>query len=145
MSLEQTIDQNFKAAFKNREELKVSTLRMLKSAMKNLAIEKRIEKLDDEDVIVVVKKELKKRQDAIESFKSAGRDDLLAREQAEAEVLLAYMPQMLSEVEISKIIDEVLASGLSDFGQVMKETMAKTNGQADGKLVSQLVKQKIQT
>lgn len=145
MSLEQIIDQHFKEALKSKEELRVSTLRMLKSAMKNLAIEKKVENLSDEDTIAMVKKELKKRQDAIESFKSAGRDDLLSREQAEAEILSAYMPQMMSEEEISKIIDEVLASGISDFGQVMKEVMAKTKGQADGKVVSQLVKQKTKT
>jgi len=145
MSLEQIIEQDYKEAFKGKKEIEVAALRMLRSALKNLAIDKKTKSLSDEDVVSVIKKELKKRQDSIESFKQAGRDDLLSKEQAEVSALEKYMPAMLSEEEVEKIIDQVIASGQNNFGLVMKEVMAQTKGQADGKLVTEKVKQKLNT
>lgn len=143
MSLEKDIEQNYKEAFKAKKEVEVSTLRMLRSALKNLAIDKRISSLEDEDVLSIVKRELKKRQDSITAFKSAGRDDLLAREEAEARILEKYMPAMLGEEEVEKIIVNVISAGNDDFGLVMKEVMAQTKGRADGKMVQEKVKQKL--
>ena len=79
MSLQKDIEKDFIVAFKAKKDIEVSTLRMLRSALKNLAIDKKIEVLDDDDVLSIAKKELKKRQDSIEAFRTAGRDDLLAR------------------------------------------------------------------
>lgn len=143
MSLEKDIETNYKVAFKGKKQAEVSTLRMLRSALKNLAIDKKTDSLSDEDVLSIIRKELKKRQESIESFKSAGRDDLLAVEEAEAAVLEKYMPAMLSEEAINKIIDNVISAGHDNFGLVMKEVMAKTKGQADGKTVQEKVKQKL--
>ncbi|MFA6466852.1 MAG: GatB/YqeY domain-containing protein [Patescibacteria group bacterium] len=143
MSLEKEIEKNYIEAFKAKKEIEVSTLRMLRSALKNLAIDKRISSLEDEDVLSIVKRELKKRQDSIEAFRSAGRDDLLAREEAEARILEKYMPAMLSEEEIDKIIANIISAGHDNFGLVMKEVMAQTKGRADGKIVQEKVKQKL--
>lgn len=143
MSLEKEIEKNYIEAFKAKKEIEVSTLRMLRSALKNLAIDKRISSLEDEDVLSIVKRELKKRQDSIEAFRSAGRDDLLAREEAEAEILGKYMPAMLSAEEIDKIIVNVISAGHDNFGLVMKEVMAQTKGRADGNIVQEKVKQKL--
>jgi len=143
MSLEQAIEKNYKVAFKSKQQIEVSTLRMLRSALKNLAIDKKIDSLEDEDVLFIIRKELKKRQDSIEAFKAAGRADLLAIEEAEAVVLEKYMPAMLSEEEVDKIIANVIAAGYNNFGLVMKEVMIRTKGQADGRLVQEKVKQKL--
>jgi len=121
----------------------VSTLRMLRSALKNFAIEKRKTNLEDEEVTAGIKRELKKRQDSIAFYKEAKRDDLLSREQQEAGILAAYLPPELSIEDVKKIIDEVIAQGHQGFGPVMKEVMNQSKGQADGKLVQQLVKEKL--
>lgn len=143
MSLEQTIDNDLKVALKAKDDIKVSTLRMLRSTLKNMAIEKRKPSLEDDEVITGIKRELKKRQDSIVFYEQAKRDDLLSKEKAEAEILSIYLPPELSPDDIKKIIDEVIAQGYQGFGPVMKEVMNKSGGQADGKLVQQLVKEKL--
>lgn len=143
MSLEKDLEQDYKEAFKGKREIEVSTLRMLRSALKNLAIDKRVSSLEDEDVFAVIKKELKKRQDSLESFRSANREDLAAKEEAEILILQKYMPAMMSEAEVEKIVEEVVSSGHNTLGAVMKEVMAKTKGRADGKVVQEKVKQKL--
>ncbi len=143
MSLQQDIENNLVQALKDKETIKVSTLRMLKSALQNQAISLKKEKLDDQEVLATLRKELKKRQDAIASYKSADRQDLLDKEQQEADILSVYMPAMMSDDDLAKIIDEIIAGGLDNFGQVMKETMAKTQGQADGQTVQKLVKERL--
>ena len=143
MSLEKDIEKDYKVAFKGKKQIEVSTLRMLRSALKNLAIDKKTDSLEDEDVFSIIRKELKKRQDSIEYFKVANRDDLLAIEEAEAKVLEKYMPAMLSEEEVNKIVDNVISEGHDNFGLVMKEVMSRTKGQADGKMVQEKVKQKL--
>ena len=144
MSLQQTIDEDFKTAFKAREDIKVSVLRMLKTAIKNKAIENRTETLDDQEILSVVHKELKKRKDSIEAFEKADRQDLADREKKELEVLVAYMPAMMSKEEVAKIVDEVIAQDSeAGFGQVMKQVMIKVQGRAEGQVVQSLVKEKL--
>jgi len=143
MSLERDIEQDYKEAFKAKKETEVSALRMLRSALKNLAIDKKTSSLTDEDVLSIVKRELKKRQDSIGMFKTAGRDDLSAKEEAEALVLQKYMPAMLSEEEVDKLIDNVVSEGHDNFASVMKEVMARSKGRADGKIIQEKVKQKL--
>lgn len=145
MSLEQSINNDLKQALKDKETVKVSTLRMLRGALHNLAIEKKTDNLDDQTVFLVIRRELKKRHDSIESYKSAGRDDLVEVEEDEAKILEEYLPDMMTEEELGKIVDEVIAAGSDNFGQVMKEVMAKTEGRADGKMVQMLVKAKLKT
>ena len=145
MKLPEKINQEINQALKSKEEVKLTTLRMLKSALKNKQIELKRADLEEKDVLSVIQKELKKRKDSIDAYRSAGRDDLLAREEAEAEILAAFLPKMLSEDDVKKIIDEIIAQGHDNFGQVMKETMANTQGQADGQVVQRLVKEKLES
>ena len=144
MSLQQTIDENFTKAFKAKEEIKVSVLRMLKAAIKNKTIENKTDSLDDKEVVSVVQKELKKRKDSIEAFEKADRQDLAMREKEELEVLVDYVPAMMPEEEVAVIVDEVIAQDAeAGFGQVMKQVMAKTQGRAEGQVVQSLVKEKL--
>lgn len=144
MSLLDNLNNHLKEAMKSRDEISLGTLRMLKSALKNREIELKQDELPEDEILAVIKKELKKRQDAIESFIQAGRDELADKEKAEAEILQKYLPAMMSEDEVAKLVDEVIASGENNFGAVMKAVMAKSNGLADGKIVQQLVKQKLE-
>ena len=145
MTLEETIDNDSKTALKERREIKVSTLRMLKSALKNRQIELKKEELTDQEAIAIIHKELKKRKDAIESYQTASRQDLVDKEKQEADILSVYLPAMMSEDEIKAIVDEIVSQGADNFGQVMKGVMAKTAGQAEGQIVQRLVKEKLQS
>jgi uncharacterized protein YqeY len=142
--LEDKIMADYKDAMKNKDTLKSSTLSFLRSQLKNVAIDKRKEKLDDSDVMVIIKKQAKQRLDSIEQFKSGGRQDLAEKEQKELEILKNYLPQELFQDEIEKIIDQAIASsgavGIKDMGKVMKEVMPKLSGKADNKILSDLVK-----
>jgi len=144
MSLINIIDQDLKEALKARDELKLSTLRMLKTAIKNKAIAEKKADLDDQAVIGIVKKEIKKRQDSIGAFRAAGRNELADKEQSEADILSVYAPKMMAETELSAIIDKVIAGGEKNFGLIMKAVMSQAQGQADGQTVQKLVKAKLQ-
>lgn len=145
--LEDKILADFKDAMKNRNAFRQSTLSFLRSQLKNMAIEKKKDKLDDSDVIAIIKKQVKQRLDSIEKFKSGVRLDLAEKEQKELEILKAYLPEELSKEELEKIIDEVIASiganTIKDMGKVMKEIIPKVSGRADNKLLSELVRLKL--
>ncbi len=142
--LEVKITEDMKSAMKAREELTVSTLRLLIAALKNLRIDKQVEKLEDADVLTVIKKQVKQRQDSIEQFTKAERADLADKEKLELEILKKYLPEELSEDAIKAIVTEVIAevgaTSMKDMGNVMKAVGEKTKGAADNKVVSQLVK-----
>ncbi len=145
--LEEKIMLDFKEAMKNREVLKQSVLSFLRSQLKNVAIEKKKDKLDDDDVIAVIKKQVKQRLDSIEKFKSGSRMDLAEKEEKEVQILKTYLPKELSKEELGKIVEQaissVAASSVKDMGKVMKEVMLKVAGKADNKLLSELVKTKL--
>ena len=126
-----------------KDAARTSTLRMLKSAIEYYKIEKKQETLTDADVTSVIKKQIKQRQDSIESFMKGGRTDLVTNEQAELAVLKTYLPDELSPAEVEAIVKAVLvevgATTKTDMGKVMKAVQAKTAGRADNRLVSQLV------
>ena len=143
MSLQQDIDNNLVQALKDKDTTKVSTLRMLKSALQNQAIALKQTDLDDQTVVAAIRKELKKRQDAMAAYKSADRQELLEKEQQEADILSVYLPAMMSDDDLAKIVDEIIANGKDNFGQIMKEVMTKTQGQADGQTVQKLVKDRL--
>ncbi len=143
MSLQKDIENNLNIALKAKDTVKTGTLRMLKSSLQNKSIELKKDSLDDEEIINIIRKEVKKRQDSITSFKQGDRQDLVEKEEVELKILEEYLPAMMSEENISKIVDEIIASGESNFGLVMKQVMAKTKGQADGKIVQKLVKEKL--
>lgn len=145
--LEEKILNDYKEAMKAKDTLKSSTLSFLRAEMMNVAIAKKRKALEDQDVIAVVKKQIKQRQDSIEQFKKGNRQDLADKEENELGVLKTYLPPQLSQDEVRKIIAEAVAAlgaeGLKDMGRVMKEVTAKIGPSADGKLVSDLVKERL--
>lgn len=140
------IQNELKQAQLDRDEVKVSTLRLLLSEIHNLEIQ-RGGKLNEQDIVSVVQRELKKRTEAAVAFKSGGREELAQKEEVEAEVLKAYLPAQLSDQDLGKIIDEAIsttaASGMADMGKVIGMVMSKVAGQADGGRVSRLVKERL--
>ncbi len=143
MSLSEQIENDLKNALREKNESLVSCLRMLKSSLKNQAIEARLAELDDLQVIAVLKRELKKRQDSASQFQTGNRPDLAAKENEEAELIAKYLPPAMPEADLAKVVDEVVSGGLNNFGEVMKEVMLRTGGQADGQMVQRLVKNKL--
>src|SRR3989338_1069458 len=131
--LEEKILEDFKKAMKDKDAPRVSTLSFLRSEMKNIAIDKRIPRLEDADVIAVIKKQVKQRQDSIEQFNAGSRTDLAQKETRELEILKSYLPEQMSEDKIKEIIDQVAASigakSAQDMGKVMKELLPKLSGQ----------------
>lgn len=145
--LEEKILNDYKEAMKNRDTLKSSVLSFLRADMMNFALAKKKEKLDDSEVISAIKKQIKQRQDSIEQFTKGARLEMAEKEKKESEILKTYLPAELSADEIKKVIEEAIAStnaqGIKDMGRVMKEVTAKVSGQADGKLVSGLVRERL--
>ena len=143
--LDQKINQDYVTAMKARDQVRSATLNFLRAQIKNVRIEKREETVSDADVIGVIKKQIKQRQDSIEQYTNGGRQDLADKETAELNILKEYLPKELSEEHIKAIIAETLnesqATSVKDMGKVMKGVMDKLAGNADNKKVSDLVKQ----
>jgi uncharacterized protein len=137
------VDADLKDAMRSKETARVSTLRMLKSAIEYYKIDKKQEQLTDADVTVVIKKQIKQRQDSIESFEKGGRRDLVDKEKAELAVLKSYLPEELTIAQVEHIVKataaELGATTKADMGKVMKAVQAKIAGRADNRLVSQTV------
>ncbi len=147
-SLKHKIDQDTKEALKSRDSLRLNVLRMLKSEIRYKEIEKRSQ-LPEDEVISVLSSAIKRRKDSIQQFQKGGRDDLVSREKDELAVILKYMPEQLTDEELSLIISQAIteenATESSDLGKVMKQVMAKVRGRADGKRVNQLVSSRLQS
>jgi len=137
------IAADMKEAMRAKDAPRLSTLRMLKSAIEYYKIEKKQEKLTDADATAVIKKQIKQRQDSIEGFEKGGRMDLVEKEKAELAVLKAYLPEELSPAQVEEVVKatiaELGATTKADMGRVMKAVQAKIAGRADNRLVSQLV------
>ena len=147
MTMQERIDADLKSAMLAKEAGKLGVLRMLKSALKYAAIEKPDGVLDDTAATQVVRKQVKQRQDSIESFEKGGRPELAAKEKEELEILNAYLPQGLSAEELSALvrdtIAEVGATSKAQMGAVMKALQPKVAGRADGKMLSQEVQRQL--
>ncbi|MCM8796467.1 MAG: GatB/YqeY domain-containing protein [Candidatus Omnitrophica bacterium] len=145
--LEEKILADYKEAMKARDNLKSSVLSFLRAELLNAAVAKKKSRLEDTEVISVIKKQIKARQDSIEQFTRGGRPEMAQKEEAEMKILKDYLPPQLSLEEIKKIIEEAIiqtsAKDMKDMGRVMKEANAKIAGQADGRLVSDLVKERL--
>ena len=144
MSLVAKIDADLKQAMMAREADRVSVLRMLKSSVKYAALEKGADTVPaDTDVVNVIRKEVKKREDSIASFTQAGRTDLAAKEKAELEFLRVYLPAQMAPEKVEELVKQVIAetgaTGKAQMGVVMKAAQAKAAGQVDGKTLSQVV------
>jgi uncharacterized protein YqeY len=148
MGLKEQILNDIKEAMKNKEADRLSAIRMLQAAIKNKEIELRPNAINDQDILGVIKKAAKQRREAIEQYRGAGRDDLADKEAFELQVLETYLPAQLDQAQVEKIVTEVIAqlgaSTIKDMGGVMKEVQARTQGQADGKMISEIVKSKLQ-
>jgi uncharacterized protein YqeY len=147
MTLQERIDSDLKDAMRAKEAGKLSVLRGLKSAMKYAAIEKADAGLDDAAATQVIRKQVKQRQDSIESFEKGGRPELAAKEKEELEILNAYLPKGLSAEELSALVRETMAevgaTSKAQMGAVMKALQAKAAGRADGKALSAEVQKQL--
>ena len=145
MTLQSQVDNDIKEAMRARETVRLNALRLLKSAMKNAAIEKGGAEtlLDEAEASAVIRRQIKQRRDAIEGFEKGGRPELAATERAEIEVLSAYLPAALSPDEVTALAREAIAeagaTSKQQMGAVMKIATAKAAGRVDGKTLSQAV------
>jgi len=142
--LEEQISKDYIKAMKGGDKVRSLTLNYLRAQIKNILIEKRVDKLEDSDVILVIKKQVKQRQESIIQYEKGGRQDLAGKESVELTILKEYLPEEMSEQELEKLvtgsIEEAQAESMKDMGKVMKIVTGKVQGRADNKLVSELVK-----
>lgn len=143
MSLENKIIDDMKNAMKEKNALKLETIRNIKSQIKYYQVDKKLDKVTDDDVITVINKLAKQRKDSLNQFTIAGRNDLADKEALELKILEEYLPKQLSESEIETIVKEsIKETGINDkkqLGLLMKDIMPKLKGKADGKIVNQIV------
>ena len=148
MSLKEKLTEDLKAAMRARDEARLRTIRALRAALTEREIAERKggeATLTPEQELEVLQKEAKRRREAIEQFRAAGREDLVQKEEEELKIIEEYLPRQLSDEEIrnvlSEIIEAVEASSVRDMGRVMKEAMARMRGRADGRRVSELARE----
>lgn len=131
---------------KAKEEIKLSTLKLLSSALHNAEIEKQKD-LTEEEELEIVRREAKKRKDAIEAYEKAGANDRADKEKKELEILQEYLPKEMDDADLEKIVDDAIsatkASEMKDMGKVIGFVMGKVKGKADGKRVSEMVRSKL--
>ncbi|HWR28615.1 MAG TPA: GatB/YqeY domain-containing protein [Negativicutes bacterium] len=146
MTLRDRLTEDMKQAMKAKEagKLKLSVIRMVRSAAKYLEIDRHKE-LDDNELLEVVAKEVKMRKDSLDEFRKANRPELLATLEQEIAILMEYLPEQMGETEVRALVAQAVAdaqaSGPKDMGKVMALLMPKVKGRADGKLVNSLVKE----
>lgn len=147
MSIAEQIDKDYIQAYKAKDQVKLGTLRLLKTAAKNRQVEL-MRPLEDDDYMDVLLREVKQRQDSIEQYTSAGRADLAEKEAAEVVVLQAYLPTPLSEEELAEVVEKTVAplldGGMKNMGKAISAIMAEYKGRVDGKAVSAAVKARLQ-
>jgi len=149
MTFQERIDSDLKEAMKAREAQRLGVIRMLKSALKNAAIEKYgvTGQLDDAEAMAIVRKQVKQRQDSIEGFIKGNRPELAEKERQEFEILSNYLPKQLGPEEVTKLVAEAIkeagATSKAQMGAVMKIVQAKAAGRADGKALSQEVQRQL--
>jgi uncharacterized protein len=148
MSLKTRILDEIKTSMKERNQLRTDTLRFLQAAIKNKEIELRPNEIKDEDIMNVIKKMVKQRIDSIEQFEKAGRKELADKEKSELAIIETYLPKAMNRADVEKIVATVIAdlkaSTIKDMGGVMKEVIARTAGAADNKMVSEIIRSKLQ-
>jgi uncharacterized protein YqeY len=146
MSLKVKITEDMKEAMRAKDVVRLGTIRLLQSAIKQREVDERIE-LTDQDVMAVIEKMLKQRRDSIEAYESAQRQDLADVEKAEVVILQSYLPQALSDAEVSAILDAAIkaanATSIKEMGQVMAIVKPQVVGRADMGKLSTLIKQKL--
>jgi uncharacterized protein YqeY len=152
MALKEQLQSDLQAAIKARDELTAATLRMALTAVTNAEVAgKEAVELSDDEVLMVLDKEAKKRRESAVAYRDADRPELAEREEAELGVLAGYLPQPLTDAEVSALIDEAIEevtatgkTGMAAMGPVMQRVTAATRGRADGKTVSAIVRERLQ-
>jgi len=143
MALKATILEDVKTAMRARDQKRLTALRLITAAIKQIEVDQRIE-VDDQIVLGVLDKMVKQRRESLEQFQAAGRDDLAAQEQYELDLLAPYMPDPLSDDEVASLIKQAVAetgaSSIRDMGAVMSKLRSEVQGRADMKAVSSAVK-----
>jgi len=146
MSLKERILQDVKDAMRAREKSRLATIRLITAAIKQREVDERIE-LDDAQVLAVLDKMVKQRRESISQFEKAGRDDLIAQEASELEIIQSYLPEQLTEAEITALIDAAMeatgAASIKDMGKVMGQLKPKLQGRADIGAVSAMIKARL--
>jgi uncharacterized protein YqeY len=146
MALRERLDEDLKSAMRAKDSLRMNTIRGLKSAVKYREIEL-MKPLDEAGILGVAATEIKRRRDSVEQYRAGNRPDLADKEEAEIRLLQDYLPQQLPAAELVAKVDEVIArvgaKGPKDMGAVMKALLPDVQGRADGKVVSELVKQRL--
>ncbi len=146
MSLRDTLAADMKEAMKAKEEgkLRLAVIRMAWSGIRNKEIDEKRE-LTDEEILALLMKEVKQREDSIEEFKAAGREELVSKNEEEILILKKYLPAQLSDDELKKIVQDTItavgAASIKDMGKVMGGVMGKAKGRADGKRINSMVKE----
>jgi len=145
MTLKETIIQDLTAAMKAKEELRLSTLRMLKADIMKYEVSGADKEATDEVVVDLVKKAIKQRRDSADGFEKGGNKEAAQKELDEIKILETYMPEQMNEEQVKAAVQEVIGqlkpAGPSDFGKVMGAVMGKLKGQADGGMVNKVVKE----
>jgi len=143
MSLKETLLEDMKTAMREKDTLKKNAIQMVRSAILQVEKDSKIT-LDDDSIIDVIGKEVKKRRDSLSEFEKSGRQDLIDNLKTEIDVLMKYLPEQLSEEELEKIVKETIqetgASSMKEIGKVMQAVLPKVKGRADGKIVNQIIK-----
>ena len=147
MTLQTRIESAMRDAMRARDQRRTSTLRMAMAAAQNRRIELGRD-LTDEDMVEVLGKQVKQRRESIEQFRAGGREEMAANEEAEAQILAEFLPEQLAEDELAAMVDQAIAetgaAGPGDLGKVMGWLMPKTRGRADGKIVSDVVRRRLE-
>lgn len=145
MTLEQKIETDYLVAYKSKDAVRLSVLRLLKTAMKNLLVERMQKPLEEGDILDLISRQCKQRQDSITQYNTANRPDLAAKEEKELVILKAYMPEQISgdalKALIKDLIAETGASGAREMGKVMQALTAQYKGRYDGKEASTLARE----
>lgn len=147
MTFQEKIQSHLAEAMRSKDQLRLSVLRMMKSALKNKEIEK-MKPLEEGEVIAVLNTLMKQRKDSVEQFRKGGREELAQKEEAEIKIIAEYLPAAASDDDLERAVAEAIqetgAASIKDMGKVMKATMARLAGKTvDGGRVSQLVKEKL--
>ena len=146
MALREKLDEDLKSAMRAKDSLRMNTVRALKSAIKYREIEL-MKPLDDAGILGVMATEIKRRRDSVEQYRAGNRADLADKEEAEIKILQEFLPQQFTreevEAKVAEVITRVGAQGPKDMGAVMKALLPEVQGRADGKVVSELVKQRL--
>ncbi len=143
MSLKERLLDDMKAAMRDKDTIRKNTIQMARSAVLQVEKDNKVT-LDDDGIIEIIAKEVKKRRDSMPDFEKSGRQDLVDNLKIEIDVLLQYLPQQLTEVELEVIVKDVIqetgASSAKDIGRIMQSVLPRVKGRADGKMINQIVK-----